>query len=110
MPGFRAIQILFAVAFLTVSLTQAQVIPQRQTSVDLLVRVTFDNDRAAGDRIRVELVSEMGTPVGENFTNAEGRVSFHITAPGNYLVKASGIPIEGTVSENIRIDDMDKNR
>ena len=110
MPGVRAIHTLLAVALLTVSVIQAQVIPQRQTSVDLLVRVTFDNDRAAGDRIRVELISETGTPVSENYTNADGRVSFHINAAGNYLVRASGIPIEGAVSENVRIDDMDKNR
>jgi Tfp pilus assembly protein PilF len=110
MPGLRAIQTLLAIGLLSASITQAQIIPQRQTSVDLLVRVTLENDRAAGDRIRVELVSETGTPVSENYTNAEGKVTFHITTAGNYVVRASGIPIEGMASENVRIDDMDKNR
>ena len=111
MSGFLAIQALLAFALLTANITQAQgTSPGRQTSVDLLVHVTFENERAAGNSIRVELVNETGVPVGETFTNSEGQVVFHLSGPGTYTVRASGIPIDGTATERVRIDDMDKGR
>ena len=80
------------------------------SSVEILVRVTFQNDRSAGDQIRIELVNDMGVPVGESFTNSEGRTAFHVTSGGTYEVRASGIPIQGTAVERIRVEDMDKSR
>jgi Flp pilus assembly protein TadD len=84
--------------------------PTHVTSVEILVRVTFNNDRPAGDQIRIELINDMGVPVGENFTNSEGRVSFHVGASGTYQVRASGSPIQGTSTESVRVEDMDKSR
>jgi len=82
----------------------------RTTNTNLMVRVTFQDDRAAGDQIRVQLISETGTPVGEAYTNAEGRVSFHITSPGMFELRVSGTSLLGTATEQVRIDDMDKSR
>jgi hypothetical protein len=84
--------------------------PSHPTSVEILVHVTFDDDRAAGDQIRVELRNDSEVPVGETFTNSEGRASFHVTMAGQYRVSASGIPIQGTTSESVRVEDMDKSR
>ncbi|HEY4962018.1 MAG TPA: tetratricopeptide repeat protein [Terriglobales bacterium] len=84
--------------------------PNRQTSCEVSVRVTMEDDRAAGDQIRVELRNESETPVGETFTDSDGRASFHISASGVYRVIASGTPIKGSTSESVRVDDMDKSK
>jgi Flp pilus assembly protein TadD len=84
--------------------------PAHITSVEILVRVTFQNDRSAGDQIRVELVNDMGVPIGQNFTDSEGRTTFHVSNGGTYEIRASGIPIQGTATETVRIEDMDKSR
>lgn len=108
--GFLAKRAAWACVLLCAVVAHAQITSGRVTSVDLLVRVTLPSDQSAGDRIRVELLNDQGTPVGETFTNSEGRASFHVTAAGAYLLKASGIPIEGTVTETVRIEDMDRSR
>ena len=96
---------------LAMASAMAQVsMPERATNVDLQVRVTFQDDRAAGDQIRVELINGTGGKTGEAFTDGDGRASFHITSPGAYELRVSGIPVQGTSVESIRIDDMDKNR
>jgi len=82
----------------------------RTTNVDLQVRVIFQDDRAAGDQIRVELITGNGTKAGEAFTDREGRASFRVTRPGPYELRVSGIPVEGSAEASLRIDDMDKNR
>lgn len=84
--------------------------PSHTVSVEILVRVTFQDDRTAGDQIRVELVNETGTPVGETFTNSEGRASFHLVSAGGYEVRVSGTPIQGTTIERIHVEDMDKSK
>jgi Tfp pilus assembly protein PilF len=82
----------------------------RMTSAEILVRVTLDNDRAAGNQIRVELRNDSEVPVGETFTDSEGRASFHVGTAGQYRVLVSGTPIQGTTSETLRIEEMDKSR
>lgn len=82
----------------------------RATSVEILVRVTFDNDRSAGDQIRVDLINDTGVPVGQNFTDSEGRTAFHVGSAGTYEIRASGTPIQGTTVETVHIEDMDKSR
>src|SRR5271166_6105160 len=96
--------------FLAPTLCVAQGMPSHPTSVEILVRVTFDSDRSAGDQIRVDLISETGVPVGQMFTDSEGRTAFHVMGAGTYEVRASGIPIEGTTVERVRVEDMDKSR
>jgi len=86
------------------------VAPSHPTSVEILVHVTFEDDRAAGNQIRVELRNDSEVPVGETFTNSEGRASFHISIAGQYRVSASGTPIQGTTSESVRVEDMDKSK
>ena len=96
---------------LTPALCLAQGInTNRQTSCQLSVRVTMQDDRAAEDQIRVELRNDSNVPVGETFTDSDGRASFHVSASGVYTVLASGTHIEGTASESVRIDDMDKSK
>ena len=80
------------------------------TSVEIIVRVTFANDRNAGDQIRIDLINETGVPVGENFTDSEGRAVFHVQGAGTHEIHASGTPIKGTTIERVRVEDMDKSR
>lgn len=91
-------------------LCAAQGAPAHITSVEILVRVTLPDDRSAGEQIRVELVNDMGVPVGEMFTNSEGRTQFHVGSAGTYEIRASGTPLQGTAVETVRIEDMDKSR
>ncbi len=89
----------------------AQGVPSnRQTSAEILVQVAFQDDHSASDQIRVELRNDTDVPVAETFTNSNGRASFHVASAGQYRVLASGISIQGTASENVRIDEMDKSR
>jgi tetratricopeptide (TPR) repeat protein len=94
----------------TLCVAQGGINPNRQTSCEVSVRVTTESDRAAGDQIRVELRNDSEIPVAETFTDSDGRASFHIAASGVYRVLASGTPIEGTTSESVRVDDMDKSK
>lgn len=84
--------------------------PNRQTSCEVSVRVTTQNDRAAGDQIRVELRNDSEVSVGETFTDSDGQASFHVVASGVYRVLASGTHVEGTASESVRIEDMDRSK
>jgi hypothetical protein len=96
--------------FLAPTLCAAQGSPTHQTSAEILVRVTFDNDRAAGDQIRVELRNDSETSVDQTFTDSEGKVRFHVSIAGQYRVLASGTPVQGTSSETLRVDESDKSR
>lgn len=79
-----------------------------ETNAEILVQVSFEDDRAAGEQIRVELRNASEVPVGQMFTNSQGRVSFRVTEPGQYRVLVSGIPVQGTASESFRVDEMTK--
>jgi Flp pilus assembly protein TadD len=103
------------VVYLLIALIPAVSVAQgpgtlHQTSAEILVRVTYENDRAAGNSIRVELRNDSDTPVGQTFTDSEGKARFHVGMAGQYRVLASGTPVEGTASETLRIDDSDKSR
>jgi tetratricopeptide (TPR) repeat protein len=82
----------------------------RQTNAQILVRVTFENERPAGDQIHVELLTDAGVPVANAFTDQEGRASFRVTFPGAFRLEASGTAIQGTTSTTFRVEDMDKSR
>ncbi len=110
MSRFSGLWVALGLLLVAPTLCAAQGSPTHITSVEVLVQVTFDNDRAAGDQIRVELISETGVPVGQTFTDSQGRTSFHVGSAGTYQVRASGTPIQGTTVESVRIDDMDKSR
>jgi Tfp pilus assembly protein PilF len=100
----------FLIASLPTLCTAQGMAPMHQTSCEILVRVTFEDDRAAGNQIRVELRNDSEVPVGETFTDSEGRASFHVAIAGQYRIIASGTPIQGNSSESVRVEDMDKSR
>lgn len=111
MLGLTPARVARFLLFLTPTLCVAQgASPVHQTSAEILVRVTYENDRAAGDQIRVELLDETGTPVEQTFTDSEGKARFHVSKAGQYRVMASGTPVLGTGSETIRIEESDKSR
>ena len=89
-------------------LCAGQIPAGRGTNAQILVRVTFENERAAGDRIRVELLTGGGVRVADTFTNAEGRVTFTVTFPGDYRLQVSGSTLEGSTTATFHVDDQDK--
>src|SRR5208337_3811370 len=66
----------------------------RSTNCDIQVRVTFEDDRAAGDQLRVELLNDSDATIGNTFTDSNGRASFHVTAPVQYRVQVSGNSVQ----------------
>jgi tetratricopeptide (TPR) repeat protein len=111
MLGLTPARVALFLLFLTPTLCAAQGgSPVHQTSAEILVRVTYENDRGAGDQIRVELRDDTETPVEQTFTDSEGKVRFHVSKAGQYRVVASGTPVLGTGSETVRIDEADKSR
>jgi tetratricopeptide (TPR) repeat protein len=72
--------------------------------------VTFDNERPAGDQIRVQLLTDAGVPVANSFTDTDGRASFRITFPGVFRVEVSGSPLQGTSTTTFRVEDLDKGK
>lgn len=107
---FTPVRVAQLLLLLAPTLCTAQTGMAHVTSAQLLVRVVFQDERAAGNQIRVELLNDSEVPVGTTFTDSEGRATFHISIPGQYTVRVSGIPIQGTSSETIRIEEMDKSR
>src|SRR5664279_2062863 len=89
-------------------LCAGQIPTGRGTNAQIMVRVTFENERPAGDRIRVELLTGSGIPVADTFTNAEGRVTFVVTFPGDYRLQVSGSTVEGLTAVTFHVDDQDK--
>ncbi len=89
-------------------LCAGQVPTGRGTNAQIMVRVTFENERPAGDRIRVELLTGSGIPVADTFTNSEGRVTFVVTFPGDYRLQVSGSTLEGLTTATFHVDDQDK--
>ncbi len=82
----------------------------RNTNVQIQVRVMFDNERPAGDQIRVALLTDAGVPVANSFTDTNGRASFWLTFPGVFRVEVSGSPLLGTSATTFRVEDMDKSK
>src|SRR5271165_1378417 len=108
---FHRIAIAAIILVLMASVCTGQGIPNtRNTNVDILVRVVFDNERSAGDRIRVQLLTGAGVPVANTFTDTDGRAQFHVTFDGEYRLEVSGTPIVGTTATNFRVEDMDKSK
>lgn len=88
----------------TVSAVAQRTGPTKATSAEINVRVTYDNDRPAGNQIRVDLTNETGIPIATAFTDTDGRASFRVTALGVYRAKVTGMDIEDAVSEGVVID------
>lgn len=82
----------------------------RGTSAQILVRITFENDRSAGDRIQVNLQTGSGVPVAEAFTDQDGRATFHVTFAGEYRLQVFGSTVQGTSVSTFHVEDQDKSR
>lgn len=70
------------------------------------VYVTFPDDRAPSEQLKVELISgTTGDRVTETFTNDHGQAQFLGIALGNYHVVVSGEGIQTTESDTFTVDD-----
>lgn len=90
-----------ALVVLLASLASAQRQSQtpRQTT-ELVIKVTYENDRAVPDQIRIQLTNGAGIPVTETFTRGEGEARFYNMEPGTYRIRATGTEIEERTSDS----------
>jgi tetratricopeptide (TPR) repeat protein len=93
--------LIFIVALSASAPLQAQRGQGRAVGADVQVHVTYENDRPAGQQIRLDLTNETGIPITQTFTDSDGRAVFRVDSSGVYRVKASGLEIEDTVSDPI---------
>lgn len=104
---FAALAVFFFCANALAQVPQTQSPP---TQCELSVRVLFQNEQEASDQIRVDLLNDTDIMVQQTFTDSNGRVTFVITAPGYYTVRASGRDVEEARSERILVDPLDKSK
>lgn len=76
---------------------QAPQMPRQGT--ELVIKVTYENDRAVAEQVRVQLTNGSGIPVTETYTRGEGEARFNNMEAGTYRIKVSGIDIEERASE-----------
>jgi tetratricopeptide (TPR) repeat protein len=88
-------------AFLATAAVLGQI---RQSGTDLRVRVTATDGRAAGYKLRVELLSVTGVPVADAYTDDAGNASFPNLRVGGYRLRVSGMGILETTSEAFQIE------
>jgi tetratricopeptide (TPR) repeat protein len=67
-------------------------------SIDLTVKVTYENDRPVAGSVRVQITNQMGIPVMETFTR-DGEARFSGISPGVYKIRATSPEIEDTQTE-----------
>jgi len=72
---------------------------------NLHVYVTYPNDRAPSEQLKVELISgASGTQAAEAYTDDRGEIQFANVAVGTYQLSVSGQSIQATVSEMFDVD------
>lgn len=99
-----ALTALIVLLSLTAAVAQRRPGPAtRPTTVELSVRVLFDDNRAASEPYRVQVLSGLGMPVSETYSDSRGEARFPNIAAGSYRVKVSGNGIEETTSETFTI-------
>jgi tetratricopeptide (TPR) repeat protein len=74
-----------------------------QLSGNVHVYVTFPDDRATQEQLKVELIAG-GNQVAQTFTNDHGQAQFLGVAMGNYQVRVSGEGIQETESDIFEVD------
>lgn len=74
--------------------------PLSRQTTELVVKVTYEDDRAVADQIRVQLLNGSGIPVTEVFTRGEGEARFQNIEPGTYRLRASSPDIEEKMSDS----------
>ena len=80
-------------------------------ATEIQVRVAYSNERPVGQQIEVELLNEQSVPMGQTFTDSEGRAAFHVmvnSGNGVFRVRASGIDIESNTSDAIVVNPGDR--
>jgi tetratricopeptide (TPR) repeat protein len=95
--SYRVFALSTLVLFATLAVAQRQ--NPRQTT-ELIVKVTYENDRAVADQVRIQLTNGSGIPVTEVFTRGEGEARFLNIEPGTYRIRATGTDIEEKISES----------
>ncbi len=86
------------------SLPLSQLAAQHQGG-NLRVYVTYPDDRAPSEQLKVELISgSSGTQLAETYTDDRGRAQFVSVGVGTYQVSVSGQSIQATVSEMFDVD------
>jgi tetratricopeptide (TPR) repeat protein len=60
------------------------------------VRISLENERAAPEQLRVQLLTSSNATVAEQFTRDLGQVNFRNLAVGNYRIRVTGLDIEDT--------------
>lgn len=75
-----------------------------QRTVELRIRVAYQDERAVGENVQVQLVSTSGATVAQYFTNGQGEVTFAGLYPGSYMVKVSGGTVKDFTSDNFYLD------
>jgi tetratricopeptide (TPR) repeat protein len=88
----------------------AQTRSGKPTICEIQVHVTYENDRHAGLHLRVDLLNEQSVLMDQQFTDGEGRVSFHVSSdsPGGYRVRVSGADLEESFSDAITVNPGDR--
>jgi tetratricopeptide (TPR) repeat protein len=89
--------LLFTATMLTLcqNLAEAQRssrIPSRLSTVE--VRISLENERAAPEQLRVQLLTTSSATFGEQFTRDLGQVNFQNVPIGNYRIRVTGVDIE----------------
>jgi len=74
-------------------------IQQPRVTTELVVKVTYEDDRPVGEQVRVQLSNSSGVPIAEMFTRGEGEARFTGIEPGSYRLRVSGLDIEERSSE-----------
>ena len=110
MLRIRPIHVPLVFLLLASVLCAGQVPTTRQTSAQILVRVTLDDERPAGDRIRLELLTADGLPIANAFTDANGRATLVVSFAGDYRLRAEGSTLQEPASTTFRVDELDKSK
>lgn len=99
---FRPLGLLLLTAFFVLPLPAQVEHPEGPT--DIKVYVTFDNDRPAGEHLRVDLSNTSGIPISQAFTDTGGRTMLQVPSHGEYIVKVSGEGIQDGSSERFQVN------
>jgi len=100
MPHRRRFVLLLPFLCLPLSQLAAQ-----HNSGNLRVYITYPDDRAVTEQLKVELISGAnGTQLAQTYTNDHGGAGFGNVATGTYRLEVSGQNIETTMSEMVEVD------
>jgi tetratricopeptide (TPR) repeat protein len=81
------------------------------TATEIQVRTSYANEQPAGQQIQLDLLNEQSVPIGQAFTDSEGRAAFHVVVSsvgGTFRVRASGPDIEPGTSDPIVLNPGDR--